>query len=373
MKTFGFVAASLAFTSSAMAADVFVQQTRGSDLSRSQVAEVTGLVRGAVKSMPEHQLVDRAGAADFVLQPTVLARGDEMVLRIEKIKDGEVLAMSEERINSFDASRSRAVAVTETALQDDGYGDADEEGTLSATSQSADEADSYAADSSDTSEVSNSSESSDSEGAIDATNMRSNSYTDSSPNREVGRAPAAAAAADNTSYAPANSNANGTPSVGELTAASPRLQDPNRAGQIQLGVGTSFGIGLENDNVMYNVLLGYAVDFSDNFVAKAFGDLNFGTGSEASRFLNFGVAGEFYPSRELLTFGKPYLGADIGYAFARDSDSNQADNVALGAGAGFKFQAAQLNWDVNAHYTILLDDVAGDTPSVFAVRVALGF
>ncbi len=370
MKALGLLAASFAFTSSAFAADVFVQQARGSDLSRRQVAEVTSLVKSAVRSMPEHQLVTRPNAADFVLQPTVLARGDEMVLRIEKIKNGEVLAMSEETINSYDASRARAMAVTETALQDDGYGDEmdEDDGTMSATSQSADDADSY--DTTESSSDRYAADTSESQGAIEMNGSRSRSnLTD---DQTVGRRPAATSAtADNTSYTP--SAGAGSPSVGELTAPSPRLMNPDRAGQIQVGLGPSFGIGMDNDNVMYDILIGYAVDFTDNFVGKAFGDLNFGTGSEASRFLNFGVAGEFYPSRELLTFGKPYLGADVGYAFARDTESNQASNLALGAAAGFKFQAAELNWDVNAHYTILLDDVAGDTPSVFAVRLALGF
>lgn len=333
MKTFGFLAASLVFssvvTTQALAADVFVKQARGSDLSRQQVAEITGLVRNAVTSMPEHQLVNSQTDADFVLQPSVLARGDEMILRIEKMKGSEVLAMSEEKINSFDSSRNRAIAVTETALQDDGYTDysMDDGGTSSAASSSASDSELY------------------------------------SNNESLNGA--------QTGYTP--SAGGGSPSVGELTAASPRLANPDRAGQIQLGVGPSFGIGMSNNNVMYDVLIAYAVDLSDNFVAKGFGDLNFGTGSEASRFMNFGIAGEWYPTRELLTFGKPYLGADVGYAFTRNTFNQQSDNLALGAAAGFKFQAADLNWDVNAHYTVLMDDIDGATPSVLGVRLALGF
>jgi hypothetical protein len=345
MKKFGFglLTATLALSSSAMAADVFVRQARGSDLSRKQIAEVTNLVRNAVGGMSEHQLVNRASDADFVLQPSVLSRGDEMVLRIEKVKDGEILAMSEETINSFDASRTRAMAVTETALQDDSYA-TDDDGTASAVTTGADDSDAYS-----------------SQGAIDTTNTNTSGSANLSQQSAGG----------NTGYTP--SNGAGSASVGELTAASPRFQDPNRAGQFQLGVGPSFGIGMNNDNIMYDILLAYAVDLSDTFVAKGFGDLNFATGSESSRFLNFGVAGEYYPTRELLTFGKPYLGADLGYAFVRDAQSNNTDNLAVGAAAGFKFQASELNWDVNAHYTILLDDLNGDTPNVLGVRVALGF
>jgi hypothetical protein len=130
---------------------------------------------------------------------------------------------------------------------------------------------------------------------------------------------------------------------------------------------------MKDDSWMYDLLAAYAVDFNDNVVGKVFGDFNLATGSSVTRFINLGLAGEYYPSRELLTFGKPYVAADLGYAFTRDGLGRSGDGISAGLGAGFKFQAAELNWDVAANYTLLLQEVADETPSVFGVRVALGF
>jgi hypothetical protein len=331
----GALIAILAFTSGARAADIFVREARG-NLTRRQATEVTTLVKNAVRNMSEHTLVRSPSEADFTLQPSVVQRGDELVLRVEKQRNGEILAMSEETINSVNASSSRAMAVTETALSDVNYGrayatddDGARDGTSSAQSVSASDADGE-------------------QGAIDVSSSRK----------------ATAAAAPRVS---------GDQSVGELTAASPRMLDPDRIGQIQLGVGPSFGINMKDDALMYDLMAAYAVDFNENFVGKLFGDFNFATGSSQTRFINLGLAGEFYPSRELLTFGKPYIGADLGYAFTRDGLGNTGDGASAGLTTGFKFQASQLNWDIAANYTVLLERVADATPQVFGIRVALGF
>lgn len=326
-STFGLIVTLLVFSSSAFASTILVKEARG-NLTQRQRAEITSLVQNAVRKMPEHTLVRKAAAADFVLQPSVITRGDELILRVEKIRNGEVLAMSEETINSVNASRDRAMAVTETALQDTSYGTAypsdDDGGTRSATTTS-----------------------------VTTTEQQQDLRTNDAD--ATARSPGADA------------------SVGELTSASPRMMNPDRAGQIQLGVGPSFAINMKDDALMYDFLAAYALDFSDNIVGKIFGDFNLGTGSSTTRFINLGVAGEYYPTRELLTFGKPYLGADLGFAFTRDALGRTGDAPAVGAAAGFKFQAAEMNWDVNAHYNILLAQVADETPSVFGVRVAVGF
>ncbi len=349
--TLGLLASALTITSSAFASDVFVKDARG-NLTRRQVTEVTSLVRDAVKKMPEHTLVRRDRDADFILQPSVIQRGDELVLRVEKQKGGEILAMSEEPINSVSASRDRAMAVTETALQD----------TTNATTYATDE------DGNGTRSASTSS-------AMDR-DEEANLQQSSGP-VEVRRAqtvqPMTAQATGQGAAVDTNTRSSSSPSVGELTAASPRMASADRAGQIQLGVGPSFAINMKEDSLLYDLLAAYAVDFSDNFVGKVFGDFNLATGSSPTRFINLGIAGEYYPTKELLTFGKPYLGADLGYAFTRDALSRSGDNVATGVAAGFKFQAADINWDVNAHYDLLLAKVADETPSVFGIRVALGF
>lgn len=306
-SSIGLFAAALAFVSSAHAADIFVRPARGTDLTRAQQTEVTGLVSKAVHSMPEHNLVANEGDADFVLQPSIVMRGDQQLLRIEKQKDGQVIAMSEEPINSVNASNDRAMAVTETALQDDAYvrennfGGNDEGGTQSATTTSASEA----------------------------------------------------------------SN--------EVTAPSPVIADRDFPGYFQLGVGPSFGLGMDSDAVMTDVMASYNYKFSEAIIAKGFGDFNLGTGSESARFINIGAGAEFYPSQSIVTFGKPYVGADVGYAFTRNNANETEDGIAVGAGAGFKFATAALNMDVNLHYSLLTEQIGSTNPSVFGIRLAVNF
>jgi hypothetical protein len=354
----GLMATVLGFTSSAFASDIFVRDARGNLTSR-QVADVTGLVKNAVRSMSEHTLVRSANKADFILQPSVVQRGDDLVLRVEKQRNGEILSMSEERISSVNASKSRAMAVTETVLADSSYGaayatdDDGKNGTSSATSSSA----------SDIDRVSDQDVAPNASGAVDVTSpasSRSERSVNSSASQSTGVSPTARSSGPDAS-------------VGELTAASPRMLNPDRFGQVQLGVGPSFAINMKEDSLMYDLMAAYAVDFSENFVGKVFGDFNLATGSSVTRFINLGLAGEYYPTRELLTFGKPYLAADLGYAFTRDALNRNGEGLAAGVGAGFKFQAAEMNWDIAAHYTALLERVADENPSVFGVRVALGF
>ncbi|MES2964387.1 MAG: hypothetical protein V4760_10880 [Bdellovibrionota bacterium] len=306
MKTpIGLLVAAMAFATSANAADIFVRPARGSDLTRAQQTEVTDLVSKAVHSMPEHNLVSVEGDADFVLQPSIVSRGEQQLLRIEKQKDGQVMAMSEEPINSVNASNDRAMAVTETALQEDTYvgqsSESDDGGTQSATTTSASEA----------------------------------------------------------------SN--------EVVGASPIMGQREFPGFFQLAVGPSFGLGMDTDAVMTNVMAAYNYTFSDGVIGKGFVDGNFGSGSDSARFINVGVGGEFYPSQNLISFGKPYVAADAGYAFTRDNDDNTEDGIAVGAGVGFKFAAAALNMDVNLHYTLLTEQIDSTNPSVFGVRLAVNF
>lgn len=330
---FGLFAVTLTLVSTAFSSEIFVREARG-HLNRKQVADVTSLVKNAVRNMSEYTLVSNPSQAQFTLQPSVVQRGNSMVLRVEKIRHGELMSMSEEKINGMNPSRDRAMQVTETALQSNMYGRTseidDSRTTRSATSQSYDD-----------------------------------SMAQSRPIEVQSSRPSAR---------PLTRGAGADASVGELTSASPRMISPDRAGQVQLGVGPSFAINMQNDNVMYDLLADYALDFSDNLVGKVFGDFNLATGSSNARFINLGLGADYFPTRDLLTFGKAYIGADLGFAFARDAMSRTADNVAAGLGAGFKFQAAEMNWDVNAHYTLLLAQIADEhTPSVFGVRVAMGF
>ncbi len=301
----GLPVAAVVFATNALAADIFVRPARGADFTRAQQIEVTDLVTKAVRNMPEHTLVELEQDADFVLQPSIVQRNEQQLLRIEKTKDGQTIAMSEEPINSVNASNDRAMAVTETALQEDDYVDesvtSDDGGTQSATT--------------------------------------------SSPG-DLG---------------------------GEVVGASPAITNREFPGFFQLGVGPAVGIGMDTDAVMTNITASYNYRFDENVVAKGLVDFALGSGSDSARFINVGIGGEFYPTQTLITFGKPYVGADVGYAFARDNDDNTENGIAVGVGTGFKFAAAELNMDVNLHYSLLTTQIESTNPSVFGARLAVNF
>ena len=306
-RELGVLAAVIAFASNVLASDIFVRQARGR-LNRKQANEITSLVKAAVGRMSEHRLVRSLADADFSLQPSVVQRGDELLLRVEKLKNGEILAMSEESLSSITASSSRAMAVTETALSDVNYGQP------------------YATD-------------------------------NDGPRDE---------AQDGTR------SAQSIP-AGELAAASPGWRARDTKSQVQLGVGPSFALNMRDNDLMYDLMAAYAIDFDDAFNAKVFSDINLGAGDAETHFINLGVAGAYSPALGLLTFGKPYFGGDVGYAFTRDGSGHTGDGASAGLTTGFKFMATDLNWDVAANYTMLLARIADATPQVVSVRVALAF
>jgi hypothetical protein len=131
---------------------------------------------------------------------------------------------------------------------------------------------------------------------------------------------------------------------------------------------------MNSDQLMYNINAAYDMDFNQMVTGKVFGDFNLPTGSDTSRFINLGLGAEVYANDYTIAKGLPYLTGDLGYAFTqRNVTEEQTDGLALGAGAGFKFQASQTNLDVNLHYSILTAQVQGNNPSVFGVRLAVNF
>lgn len=120
-RIFTALAVLMFFGQMAWAADVFVKQTKTKNVPPHQAAEITQAVKQAVRNMPEHRLVQSERQADFVLQPTLIQNGDEQILRVEKLKNGELISMSEEMIRPLSPMQSRAVTATETAMAEDQY------------------------------------------------------------------------------------------------------------------------------------------------------------------------------------------------------------------------------------------------------------
>ena len=160
---------------------------------------------------------------------------------------------------------------------------------------------------------------------------------------------------------------------GDLRAPSPKALDPNRKGYFQVGAGPAYGAGLESDSSMYNIVGSYNFNLSNQWTAKVIADTYFATGSVSSRLLAYGVGAEYYFGEKADGTIVPYVGADAAVGFGRNAVEQTATGAALGAGGGFKFQAASLNFDINAHYEQLMTKIASTAPSIFAVRAAVAF
>lgn len=164
----------------------------------------------------------------------------------------------------------------------------------------------------------------------------------------------------------------------EVRGPSPRIMDWNRPGYFRAAVGPSFASGLESSSPLINLNVGYNYNLNERLAAKVFSDFNLGSGGDSSRWINLGVGADYYLNEVVTGYGVPYVAADVGYSFTRTDDrgaNNEAtlDAVAVGAGTGFKFSAADLNLDLNLHYTLLTAELEGRTPSIFGVRLAVNY
>ena len=161
---------------------------------------------------------------------------------------------------------------------------------------------------------------------------------------------------------------------GDLRAPSPKMFDKDRQGFFQVGVGPAYGIGFHSDSSMYNVLASYNWNMSDRITAKALADMYLATGSVSSRLLNYGLGADVYiPEMNPLNSGIPYASAEVALGNGRDSLGRDGTGVTVGAGTGFKFQAAALNWDVSLNYALLTAQVGDSLPSVVGMRAAVNF
>ena len=338
MKTLATLLAAVftvAIAQTASAASIFVRDAKGTGLDKGQASHVTDMVKRSVSNMPEHTLVMSETDADFVLVPTLISRADEQFLRIEKEKDGQVMAMAEEPIRDSAAAGDRTLAATESALQGDDYVADDE--------------------------------------AMKSEGDRGIASVPPSDNMAMDDSASGTTMANEGNMAGADTGMAAAPATGEVAAPSPALQNPNRAGFFAIGVGPSFGLGLDQDDVMYNVIGSYNRNFSDYLTGKIFGDLNFGAGSDSGRFINVGFGADVYPATFTMAGGKPYVSGDVGYGFTRNDEDATKDAITVGAGAGFRFMAQELNMDVNLHYTLLTAQLDGTNPSVLGLRAAVNF
>lgn len=315
-KTLGIFAAVLMASQAASAADIFVRDARGA-ADQDQLSQLTDDVKNAIRDQGQDSLVNSESKADFVLQPRVQDRDGRTVLRIDKYEDGSFVSSSQQPVRSLDQSQREVASITDEVIQSDGGSTASSDQKSSRTQRQV--------------------------------------YT----GPIVTRAPASA-----------ETEAAGGETRGQMGHTSV-FGGP---GYFTAGIGPSFAVGLNSDNVMYDLALAYNIDFTPSITGKAFGDFNIGSGNDTSRFFNFGVGANWYPAQMQTAMGRTYLTGDLGYGFTRRNETdNTRDNLAIGAGAGFQFMAQNLGMDISLHYTILTAQIDQNNPQVFGARIAVNF
>lgn len=332
---FAFVTAFFA-GATAFAADIFVREAHGVGLSREQSEEITQMVEKTIQEMPEHRLVASEDLADFILEPSITMRDDALALRIDKLKNNEIVSSSIEPLPEARLNQDHVRSATNNVL------------IAEAVEQNVDESVS-GAPSDDTSGM-----------------------PEDVPQQNVPR--------ENTnqgtiSRSPGQFEEGTSPmGTGDVRAPSPLFAREDRRGAFQVGAGPAFSTGMASDQMLYNINAAYIMPFGDLISAKAFGDFNLSAGSDAHRFINFGLGAELYPmGATTMAGGRPYLTADLGYALTRNKDEVTQDAPAVGVGGGYKFATQQLNMDVNLHYTMLTAKLQDNYPAVLGLRAAVNF
>jgi hypothetical protein len=168
-------------------------------------------------------------------------------------------------------------------------------------------------------------------------------------------------------------SAQGNVQSGELRAPSPLIVNWDRPGYFQFGLGPSFASNAQAPEPMWDLNFAYNYNVSNSFTAKAITDFNFGGSNDAARMINLALGVDAYFPELNTIVGTPYFGVDAGYSFLRNTREQTLDAPAIGATVGFKFAVDAMNFDMNAHYALMTAQLNGETPSIFAVRVATNF
>ena len=335
----------------AVAADIYVMRADGTnaEVSHEQLQQITDSVKQAVRTSPENYLVQAENEADFLLEPFIVNQGNgQLALRIEKVKDGEVMAVSQDTFDWRAKDQTEAV-VNELTNR-----------AISVNSYVAGSRPNYPANSPNLVRPGS---------AGDGVSGTSTSYGDSMTNNS--KTPPTTSSSAGTAVAD-NTMGSGTPQGGAIIGSSPN-NERDHFGYYGLGIGPSYSSGLANDHAMYDIVASYDHAYNDIVTGKVFGDFNLGSSSDSAQFIDLGVGVDAFMSALSLGAGRPYLTGDLGYAFARDNNNNTDDNIAVGAGVGFKFLASQLNYDINLHYQVLTGKIAGTNPSLLGLRAAVNF
>ena len=144
-------------------------------------------------------------------------------------------------------------------------------------------------------------------------------------------------------------------------------------GYFTTAVGAGFGGGLSNQSTMLDLTAGYNIDYGPQLTGKTLVDMNLGTGSDTSRFIDLAVGANFFPSDIQLSQVKPYVGADAGVGFVRTANARTADSLAVAGTLGFQMLTNQTNVDVNVRYELLTQQISGVNPQVLGLRIGMNY
>ena len=105
------IAIGLMVPSMAVAANIFVSETRGTTAQTPSSTDVSDMIKSAIESMPEHQLVDSESSSDFTLRPRVINRTNGLVLHIDRYRGETLLSSGEESLAKVESDQDGAYQV----------------------------------------------------------------------------------------------------------------------------------------------------------------------------------------------------------------------------------------------------------------------
>ena len=124
---------------------------------------------------------------------------------------------------------------------------------------------------------------------------------------------------------------------------------------------------------MLYLSVGYNIDYGPQLTGKTLVDMNLGTGSDTSRFIDVAVGANYFPTEIQLSQVKPYVGGDAGVGFVRTSDARSADSLAVAGSLGFQMLTNQTNIDVSLRYELLAQQIEGNNPQIFGLKIGMNY
>ena len=304
-----------------------------SNIDPGTARAATTLVRDAVASRSGDMLVDDEYRADYSLQPRLMSLGTNMILTVEKIRGQDVLFAAQSKFDRIEQLDRVARGATYAAI-DQPSTPSMNQGHSVALVEPAGQA----------------------------------PYRVVPPTTLAPVAPVAPVQqpAPVVVLPPGGRSVAQPPGVAVLPV--------RKINYWTIGVGPFVPRYLKSDAMMYDFTLGHTWDINPRASVKILGEANFSSGGEDARFYNLGTGATYFLPGSINY--APYLTADIGYGWARDTEGGSSEGFSFGTGAGFQFfRTTETTMDLLLRYAVILDSIegAGGNPSVVGARLAVNF